>query len=112
LGPATFLHEPGELYPEIAAGGIEAPAGQDFDLSPLEVPPLRELMPGDYKFIIGLSNDFIGYIIPKSQWDEISPYTYNQHEAPYGEINSVGPKTAPIIYSELKEMLKKSEEQN
>jgi hypothetical protein len=107
LGPATFLHEPGELYPEIAAGGIEAPAGQDFDLNPLEVPPLRALMPGDYKFIIGLSNDFIGYIIPKSQWDEKFPFTYNQKEAPYGEINSVGPETAPIIYGELKEMLKK-----
>jgi hypothetical protein len=106
LGPATFLHEPGELYPEIAAGGIEAPEGNDFEVNPLEVPPLRDIMPGDYKFIIGLSNDFIGYIIPKSQWDEKFPFTYDQKEAPYGEINSVGPQTAPIIYGELKEMLK------
>ena len=35
LGAATFLHEPGELYPEIAAGGIEAPDGQDFEVIPL-----------------------------------------------------------------------------
>ena len=107
LGPATFLHEPGELYPEIAAGGVEAPAGQDFDIKPLEVPPLREVMPGEFKFIIGLSNDFIGYIIPQSQWDEKAPFTYNQTEAPYGEVNSVGPRTAPIIYNELRELLNK-----
>jgi hypothetical protein len=105
LGPATFLHEPGELYPEIANGGIETPEGQDYRIEPMETPSLRELSPGEFKFIIGLSNDMIGYIIPKSQWDEVAPYTYRQTEAPYGEINSVGPRTGPIIYSELKNIL-------
>jgi len=105
LGPATFLHEPGELYPEIANGGIETPEGQDYRIEPMETPSLRELSPGEFKFIIGLSNDMIGYIIPKSQWDEVAPYTYQQTEAPYGEINSVGPRTGPIIYSELKNIL-------
>ena len=109
LGPATFLHEPGELYPEIANGGIEMPAGQDYDLSPVETPSLRELTPGEFKFIIGLSNDMIGYIIPKSQWDENAPFTYNQLEAPYGEINSVGPETGPIVYGELKKLLSEIE---
>ena len=67
-------------------------------------------MPGKYKFIIGLSNDMIGYIIPKSQWDEKAPFTYKNKEAPYGEINSVGPETGPIIYKELKSILKDASE--
>jgi hypothetical protein len=58
-------------------------------------------MPGEYRFIAGLSNDFIGYILPLSQWDEKAPYTYDQREAPYGEINSVGPQTAPILYDSI-----------
>ena len=106
LGPATFIHEPGEMYPEIANGGIETPQGQDYQIATVEVPPLRDLTPGKFKFIVGLSNDMIGYIIPKSQWDEVAPYTYNQTEAPYGEINSVGSLTGPIIYGEIKKMLK------
>ena len=110
LGPATFLHEPGELYPEIANGGVESPVGQDYLISPVETPSIRELMPGKYKFIIGLSNDMIGYIIPKSQWDEKAPFTYKNKDAPYGEINSVGPETGPIIYKELKSILKVASE--
>ncbi len=106
LGPATFIHEPGELYPEIANGGIETPQGQDYKIAAVETPSLRELTPGKFKFMVGLSNDMIGYIIPKSQWDEVAPYTYQQNEAPYGEINSVGPLTGPIIYEEIKKMLK------
>ena len=110
LGPATFLHEPGELYPEIANGGVETPTGQDYLKSQIETPSLRELMPGKFKFIIGLSNDMIGYIIPKSQWDETAPFTYKNKEAPYGEINSVGPETGPIMYRELKSILKNESE--
>lgn len=106
LGPADFLHHPGELYPEIADGGIEAPEGQDFDLPPQEVPPLRSVMSGQYKFISGLSNDMIGYIIPISQWDENPPHTYGYESPPYGEINSLGPETAPILHSKMMDLIK------
>ncbi len=106
LGPASFLSIPGEIYPEIVNGGIEAPAGQDYDIDPMEIPPLRDLMPGKYRFIIGLSNDEIGYILPKSQWDEKAPFTYEDDDAPYGEENSVGPETAPILHRELQKILK------
>ncbi len=105
LGPASFLSVPGEIYPEIINGGVEAPDGQDYDIEPIETPGLRELMPGKYRFVIGLSNDEIGYIIPKSQWDAKAPYTYADKNGPYGEENSVGPETAPIIYKGLAEML-------
>jgi len=105
IGSATFLHYPGELYPELLNGGVEAPEGQDFALPPVEV-PIRDFMPEGYQFTIGLSNDMIGYIVPKSQWDAEPPFTYDNKDAPYGEINSVGPETAPILYDAIQEVLR------
>ena len=105
VGPVSFATFPGEVYPEIVNGKIESPEGQDFNIEPVEVPPVREMMPGKYKFILGLTNDEIGYIIPKSQWDEKYPYTYKYNEAPYGEENSLGPETASILHRNLKEMV-------
>lgn len=105
LGAVSFVTVPGEIYPEIINGGVEAPDGQDFEIDPAEVPPVRDLMPGKYKFVIGLANDEIGYIISKSQWDKKAPFTYGREKSPYGEINSPGPETAPSLHSNLVEML-------
>lgn len=105
LGPATFVHVPGELYPEILHGGIESPKGGDFQLAPVEVPALKEKIPGKYHFFSGMSNDMIGYIIPKSQWDVKPPFTYTYTDRPYGEINSLGPETAPKIHKEVHTVL-------
>lgn len=105
IGPLSFVTIPGEIYPEIINGGIEAPQEQDFDLDPVEIPPVREMMPGRHKFVLGLANDEIGYIIPKSQWDTKAPFTYGRDKSPYGEVNSMGPETAPILHQNLKEML-------
>ncbi|MDF9795807.1 hypothetical protein OKW21_001070 [Catalinimonas alkaloidigena] len=107
LGPVSIICVPGEIYPEIVNGGIESPEGQDFEIAPIETPPLRSLMPGKYKFVIGLANDQIGYIIPKSEWDAEPPYLYDAEKSPYGEVNSVGPETAPLVYQELKSLLNK-----
>jgi hypothetical protein len=106
LGPATFVHVPGELYPEILHGGIESPAGADYNIKPVEVPALMEKIPGQYVFFSGMSNDMIGYIVPKSQWDVSPPFTYDYKERPYGEINSLGPETAPKIHGEVLGVLK------
>ncbi|MEM7655997.1 MAG: hypothetical protein AAF399_07700, partial [Bacteroidota bacterium] len=97
FGSISCLQVPGEIYPEIINGGVEAPEGQDYALSPLEIPPLRPLMPGKHPLVIGLANDLIGYIVPKSQWDQEAPHTYGKENAPYGEINSLGPETAPLL---------------
>ena len=67
--------------------------------------PIREMMTGRCKFIFGLANDEVGYIIPRSQWDVKDPYTYNREDSPYGEENSLGPETATILHSKLKEIL-------
>ena len=105
IGPASFITIPGEIYPEIVNGGVVSPPGQDFNIPPLEVPSLRSFMQGEFKFVFGLANDEIGYIIPKSEWDEEPPYLYNDNDSPYGEENSIGPEAAPIVYHSLVELL-------
>jgi len=105
IGPASFVHIPGELYPEILNGGVASPNGGDFGIEPVEVPAIRSQMPGKYRFFSGMSNDMIGYIVPKSQWDESPPFTYGRDKAPYGEINSLGPETAPILHRTTLEIL-------
>ena len=82
-------------------GGVEAPDGQDYDLEPVEVPYIRSQMKGDFNFVVGMANDMVGYIIPKSQWDEEAPFTYGRDKAPYGEENSIGPETGPKVHKEL-----------
>ena len=105
IGPLSFATVPGEIYPEILNGGIESPEGQDFKITPVEVPAVRELMQGKYKFVFGLANDEIGYIVPKSQWDVKAPFTYKRDGAPYGEVNSLGSETAPALHKQLSEIL-------
>jgi len=101
IGEIEVLTVPGELYPEIGNGGVEAPAGQDFAIPPQEVPPLRSQMRGTLNMIIGLANDELGYIIPKSQWDTRPPYAYGKEKPQYGEVNSFGPEVAPTLHREM-----------
>ncbi|HEY5913716.1 MAG TPA: hypothetical protein VJA21_24270, partial [Verrucomicrobiae bacterium] len=101
VGDAAIACVPGEIYPEIINGGLEHPAGADFDVAPVEVPPVRELMPGRVKFVFGLANDELGYLIPKSEWDVKPPYLYGATKPVYGEINSCGPDAAGVVYSAL-----------
>jgi hypothetical protein len=108
IGEASIACVPGEIYPEIVNGGIERAPGGDFDIPPAEVPPLRELMPGRIKFVISLANDEIGYTIPKSEWDEKPPYIYGATGPVYGEINSCGPETAPLLHSAFAELCRET----
>jgi hypothetical protein len=71
---------------------------------------VRELMPGKLKFIFGLANDEIGYIIPQSEWDEKPPFLYGASKSPYGEVNSVGPDVARTIHAALAELCRKAAE--
>ncbi|MBI4623457.1 MAG: hypothetical protein HY736_09610, partial [Verrucomicrobia bacterium] len=104
FGDASIACIPGEIYPEIVNGGIERAPGGDFDVEPVEVPPIRALLPGRVKFVFGLANDEIGYIIPRSEWDREPPYLYGSPKRVYGEINSVGPETAPALHAALREL--------
>lgn len=113
IGDVEILTCPGELYPEIAEGKVEAPSGNDFNLSaPLEVPGLRQVMKGKMNLVINLANDEIGYIIPKSQWDEKPPFTYGRDSAPYGEENSGGFDVAPTYHREALALLDRLHQNN
>ena len=108
LGDATITGIPGELYPEIAVGGIESPKGADFAIEPQEVPPLRGQLPGKLNLMVNLANDAIGYIIPKSEWDKDAPWIYDEAEETYGEVVSLGPNTAPIIHQTVIKLAEES----
>jgi hypothetical protein len=105
IGPLSIATIPGEAYPEILNGPLDAPEGADFKTAPPELPVIRDMMKGRYKFVFCLANDEIGYILPKSQWDVDAPFTYQRKDSPYGEENSLGPETASILHKNIKEML-------
>jgi hypothetical protein len=101
---AEFVTIPGEIFPELVNGGIARYPGADYPDAPME-PPVRSLLKSRYQFIIGLGNDEMGYIIPKVEWDERPPWLNNSPLACYGEINSPGPETAPVIAEALAELI-------
>jgi hypothetical protein len=98
IGEVEMLCVPGEIYPELVVGGIQDPQdpGADFPGAEREAPLMGKLT-AEYRLVIGLANDEIGYILPRSQWDADAPYAYGRQEPQYGEINSVGPSAAPLL---------------
>ena len=109
IGQATLTAIPGELYPEIAVGGIENPEGADFAIDPIEVPPLRDALHGRVNLMVNLANDAIGYIIPKSEWDREAPWIYGESEETYGEIVSLGEETGPTLHRHLLKLFPRQE---
>ncbi len=107
IGDIEIVTTPGEIYPEIVFGGVENPEGADFNIAPVEVPPFFEVMQGSVKMNFNLGNDEIGYIVPKSQWDQKPPYTYGRNSAPYGEIYTGNPEIAPTIHRSTLEMIRR-----
>jgi hypothetical protein len=98
LGELEVAAIPGEIYPELVLDKVQDPAddGADFPNAPIE-PAIYKQMRGRHRMLIGLANDEIGYIIPKRQWDEKPPYCYKRKRPQYGEVNSLGPETAPLL---------------
>lgn len=102
LGELSLALIPGELYPELVYGKFQEPVdpAADFPDAPRE--PFVAQMFGSRKWmLVGLASDEIGYLIPRSQWDEKPPFAYGRKESQYGEINSCGPQTAPIVMQAL-----------
>jgi hypothetical protein len=106
LGDLEAAAIPGEIYPELVLGKVQDPPdpGADFPDAPIE-PGLYTQMKSPYRMMIGLANDELGYIIPKRQWDEKAPFCYGRKQAQYGEVNSLGPETAPLICEAFKELV-------
>ena len=81
-------------------GDLPADPAADFPDAPPE-PAVMATLPGETRMLLGLANDEVGYIIPRRQWDEAPPFAYGRDRAPYGEVNSVGPRVAPILMDAL-----------
>jgi len=98
LGELDVACIPGEIYPELVLGKVQDPpdAGADFPNAAVE-PSIYGPLKGPYRMLVGLANDEIGYILPKRQWDEKAPYCYGRTRAQYGEVNSLGPETGPLL---------------
>ena len=96
---------PGEIYPELVLSKVQDPVdpGADFPDAPIE-PGIYAQMRGPQRMIIGLANDEIGYIIPKRQWDVKPPFCYGRKRSQYGESNSLGPDTAPLLCEAFRKM--------
>lgn len=107
LGGLSVACVPGEIYPELVLSKVveKADPGADFPDAPVE-PGLYAQMPGPHRMIIGLANDEVGYILPKRQWDEKPPFTYGAKRGPYGEVNSLGPDTGPLLCKAFAELVR------
>lgn len=107
LGEVDIAAIPGEIYPELVLDKVQNPAdpNSDYPKAPIE-PAIYKQLNGKVKMLIGLANDEIGYIIPKRQWDHQSPYCYGRKKNQYGEVNSVGPESAPILCNAFQKLQK------
>lgn len=76
IGPAQFLTLPGEAFPEL--GNV-----------------FRAQMTGDYRFVLGLADNEIGYIVPDDEW----------HDDGYEENMSLGPRTTATLTKAVSELL-------
>jgi hypothetical protein len=106
LGELDVALLPGEIYPELVLDKVQDPQdpAADFPGAAIE-PAIYKQLRGPYRMLIGLANDEIGYIIPKRQWDEKPPFCYGRKSAQYGEVNSVGPDTAPLLCEAFKQLV-------
>ena len=78
IGPAQFLTLPGEAFPEL--GNV-----------------FRAQMAGDYRFVLGLAGNEIGYIVPDEEWRDDG----------YEENMSLGPQTARTLTQAVSELLRR-----
>jgi Neutral/alkaline non-lysosomal ceramidase, N-terminal len=106
LGDLEIAAIPGEIYPELVLSKVQDPPdkGADFPDAPIE-PGIYAQMKAKHRMIVGLANDEVGYIIPKRQWDEKAPFCYGRKNPQYGEENSLGPETAPIMCEMFRKLL-------
>jgi hypothetical protein len=119
LGPIQMLSVPGELLPELAVGGYDGsqikspgqplikpdnPNPPNLDEAPAG-PYIKDRMTATYRWIIGLGNDELGYIIPAYDFElaETMPWINEAEGNHYEETNSLGPDMAGLVdkYADL-----------
>ncbi len=101
---------PGELFPELFTGEFlneaESATGKKATYN-----PLKNVGKAKHKFVVGLCNDELGYIIPENDFclNEEMPYINNGRDkfdrSHYEETNSTGPKTAEAILNAMERLI-------
>ncbi len=108
---AVFLI-PGELFPELYNGEFltEKDSANHRKASYEKV--LVDMTESKHKFVIGLCNDELGYIVAENDFllNETLPYinkaTDDMDRDHYEETNSTGPETGKIILKETEKLIK------
>jgi len=108
---AVFL-VPGELFPELYNGDFltEKDSANHRPASYQKV--LADMTECRHKFVIGLCNDELGYILAENDFllNETLPYinkaTDDMDRDHYEETNSTGPETGKIILDETESLIK------
>jgi hypothetical protein len=106
VGDLEALLVPAEIYPELVRGAIQDPQdpGADFPGAGKER-ALSTFFRAPHRMVVGLANDEIGYVLPRSQWDAKAPYAYGRSEDQYGEVNSTGPGAAARLVTAFERLL-------
>ncbi len=101
---------PGELFPELFNGEFltmeNSATREDAHYN-----ILKNQGDAKHKFVVGLCNDELGYIIPDNDFflDSKLPYINGAHDHMdrnhYEETNSTGPKTARTILDEMQKLI-------
>jgi hypothetical protein len=134
-----MITAPGELFPELSVGGYDGtytpPAYDLVQTNPAhctepaktgyrgcnKMPPdlskapktgyLFELVDKEarYKWLLGLTNDMLGYIVPSYDYvlDKDDPYYAEPPEGDYyEETNSIGPQVEKDLVDPIRDLLK------
>ena len=112
IGGKKILLLPCEIFPELVFGGALSAEESGTGKGPEVNPDLLCDITGDKNILVfGLANDELGYVLPPNDFvlNEKSPYVDDgrdkHNRRHYEETNSVGPKTAEVIASVIKEIV-------
>jgi len=112
IGPVTIQTFPGEPFPELVVGGYENPWSFSYghpiidpenkfppDIAKAPAGPyFRDVVPGEYKFLVTIGQDELGYIIPTYDYKQDAE---GQH---YEESVSLGPSMSGMVGDNLAKM--------
>ncbi|HJZ86628.1 MAG TPA: hypothetical protein VKN99_15730 [Polyangia bacterium] len=119
LGPSSFVTIPGELHPELFLGGYHGEHAGTYplikpqnpnppDLSKAPPPPyVCDVMEGDYRFALGLTSDYLGYILPAFNFELGTPQPWID-EAPgdhYEETRSISGDAETELIGTMKKLI-------
>ncbi len=101
---------PGELFPELYTGEFLDEANSSTGKK-ASYKPLKEMGNAKHKFVVGLCNDELGYIVPENDFflHSATPYIDAMKDKfdrnHYEETNSTGPETAATLLNEMDKLI-------